>query len=55
VVSYREAVTRIGPWGLLGRGLGTKILANGVQGMTFGLCWRFLDTCMFGNRCMGAC
>ena len=40
LVTYRETAQRViredGVAGLLGRGLGTKLVANGIQGMTFG-------------------
>lgn len=39
----RTVVQTEGWWGLLGRGLRTKLLANGVQGATFSVAWRFLE------------
>ena len=46
-VSYTEAARQIlekdGLAGLLFRGLGTKILSNGLQAMLFTVCWRFFE------------
>ncbi|KAK7420782.1 hypothetical protein QQX98_002586, partial [Neonectria punicea] len=47
-VSYMEVATLIvreeGIFGLLGRGLKTRILANGLQGLLFSILWKlFLD------------
>ena len=33
--------------GLLGRALSTKLLGNGLQGMSFGVLWRLMDDCVF--------
>ena len=47
-ISYIEAARRVisedGVRGLLGRGLRTKILANGVQGATFSVAWRCIES-----------
>ena len=32
-----------GVTGLLFRGLGTKLLSNGLQAMLFTVCWRYLE------------
>ena len=32
-----------GLWGLLGRGLGTKILSNGISAMLFSVLWRYFE------------
>ncbi|CAM9143964.1 unnamed protein product [Choristocarpus tenellus] len=46
VISYREAVSLVleadGWKGLLGRGLRTRVLANGIQSMLFTVVWRYL-------------
>lgn len=50
-VSYPEAVKRIvqedGVLGLMGRGLKTKILANGLQGLMFSVLWKAIDEKFF--------
>ena len=47
-ISYIEAARRVisedGVRGLLGRGLRTKIVANGVQGATFSVAWRCIES-----------
>ena len=46
-VSYPQAARQIidqeGVIGLLGRGLKTRILTNGLQGLMFSVAWKFLD------------
>ena len=46
-ITYPEAVKRIiaedGVIGLFGRGLSTKIVANGLQGVMFSIVWKFLE------------
>lgn len=46
-LTYAAAAQRVlhqdGWRGLLGRGLGTKLLANGLQGATFSVAWKYLD------------
>jgi hypothetical protein len=37
----RMVVEKEGVMGLMVRGLGTKILANGMQGIMFSVLWRF--------------
>jgi len=54
-VSYPEAVRRViaedGLVGLFGRGLSTKILANGFQGLLFTVLWKSIDEAFFaGNK-----
>jgi hypothetical protein len=40
----REVIRTDGVSGLLGRGLKTRILANGLQGLMFSVLWKlFLD------------
>ena len=50
-VSYPEALRRVikedGIGGLLGRGLQTKILANGMQGLMFSVLWKLIDDAFF--------
>jgi hypothetical protein len=50
-VTYPEAVRRViaedGVIGLMGRGLSTKILSNGVQGLTFSVLWKLIDDKFF--------
>lgn len=46
-ISYTQAFTEVvakdGILGLMGRGLGTKIMSNGVQGMLFAVLWKMID------------
>jgi hypothetical protein len=47
-IGYVEAAKRViavdGFWGFLGRGLPTRILANGLQGLMFSVLWKlFMD------------
>ena len=50
-ISYREAATQIiekeGIKGLFGRGLGTRILTNGVQASLFTVIWKYLEEFYF--------
>ena len=39
----REIIKRDGLWGLFGRGLQTRIMSNGVQGMMFSVLWRYFS------------
>lgn len=54
VVSYpqsvREIVTKDGLVGLFGRGLQTRILANGTQGIIFSVLWKFFDGKLQGKH-----
>ena len=47
-ISYIDAARRVisedGVRGLLGRGLRTKIVANGVQGATFSVAWKCIES-----------
>ena len=38
-----QIVAQDGIAGLLFRGLGTKLLSNGLQAMLFTVCWRYLE------------
>ena len=54
-VGYFQAAEAIiaadGLKGLFGRGLKTRILANGLQGLMFSILWKlFLDMCVFFSR-----
>jgi hypothetical protein len=50
-ISYPEAVRRVikedGLAGLFGRGLSTKIIANGLQGLMFSVLWKLIDEQLF--------
>lgn len=50
-ISYPEALKRVlaedGVMGLLGRGLQTKIIANGLQGLMFSVLWKLIDEKLF--------
>lgn len=53
-LGYVEVVTRIikedGIAGLFGRGLKTKILSNGLQGLMFSVLWKYFDELFFTNK-----
>ena len=46
-ISYKQAVEEVvkkdGVQGLLFRGLKTKLLTNGIQGVIFSIAWRYLS------------
>jgi hypothetical protein len=50
-ISYPEALKRVlkedGLVGLFGRGLKTKIIANGLQGLMFSVLWKLIDDKIF--------
>ncbi len=51
-ISYMDAARAViavdGVKGLFGRGLKTRIIANGLQGLMFSVLWKiFLDMCVF--------
>lgn len=50
-ISYPDAVRKIiaedGLAGLFGRGLSTKIIANGLQGLLFSVLWKLIDDKLF--------
>ena len=50
-ISYTEALKRVikedGITGLFGRGLQTKIISNGCQGLMFSVLWKLIDEKMF--------
>jgi hypothetical protein len=41
--AVREIIAKDGLRGLFFRGLGTRLLTNGLQGMMFTVIWRFLE------------
>jgi len=51
VISYPTALKRVleedGLVGLFGRGLKTKIIANGLQGLLFSVLWKYIDDTFF--------
>lgn len=53
-ISYMEVAKRVvdkeGVLGLLGRGLKTKILANGLQGIMFSVLWKYIDEFLQGKN-----
>ena len=50
-ITYPEALRRVlkedGVMGLMGRGLKTKIMANGMQGLMFSVLWKLIDEKLF--------
>lgn len=50
-ITYPQALKRVlaedGVMGLLGRGLKTKIIANGLQGLMFSVLWKYIDELLF--------
>lgn len=50
-ITYPEALKRVikedGVMGLFGRGLQTKIISNGMQGLMFSVLWKLIDEKMF--------
>jgi hypothetical protein len=53
-ISYPDALRRViaedGIMGLMGRGLQTKIISNGVQGLMFSVLWKYIDDAVFKNN-----
>jgi len=53
-ISYPEAVREVlakdGYVGLFGRGLKTRILANGVQGVMFAVLWKYFERVIQSNK-----
>jgi hypothetical protein len=54
VISYPEAVKQViqqdGVLSLFGRGLKTKIFANGLQGLMFSVLWKLIDEKLFQKK-----
>lgn len=52
-ITYSEAIRSVvakdGIFGLLFRGLQTKLMTNALQGMIFSVAWRFLQEAMQKN------
>mmetsp|Transcript_31177 Transcript_31177/g.101545 ORF Transcript_31177/g.101545 Transcript_31177/m.101545 type:complete len:298 (-) Transcript_31177:120-1013(-) len=52
-ISYPDAVRLVvredGIAGLFGRGLKTRLMANGLQGLLFSVLWKYIDELMFGG------
>ena len=50
-LNYKDTVQLIikedGVQGLLGRGLKTRILTNGIQGIVFTICWKYFEKYYF--------
>ena len=50
-ISYPESIKRVisedGVMGLFGRGLQTKIISNGFQGLMFSVLWKAIDEWAF--------
>jgi len=53
-ITYPQALKRVlaedGVMGLLGRGLKTKIMANGMQGLMFSVLWKYIDDLWFKKK-----
>eukprot|EP01087_Luapelamoeba_hula_P008199 TRINITY_DN2032_c0_g3_i1.p1 TRINITY_DN2032_c0_g3~~TRINITY_DN2032_c0_g3_i1.p1 ORF type:complete len:294 (+),score=52.49 TRINITY_DN2032_c0_g3_i1:44-925(+) len=53
-VSYKEAIKMVvdkdGVLGLMGRGLKTRIITNGIQGLMFSVMWRLIDDKFFKKQ-----
>lgn len=53
-ITYPDAVRRIiqedGMAGLFGRGLQTKLIANGLQGLMFSVLWKLIDEKFFKEK-----
>lgn len=53
-ITYPEALKRViaedGLAGLFGRGLKTKIISNGMQGVMFSVLWKYIDDAWFKDK-----
>jgi hypothetical protein len=53
-ISYRQAIQVVvekdGLSGLFGRGLKTRIVANGIQGLMFSVLWKLINDAAFGSK-----
>ena len=45
--AIKEIVAKDGVWGLFGRGLGTKLISNGIQGAMFSVLWKTIEPMLF--------
>lgn len=43
VTAAKEIVASEGLLGLFGRGLGTRLLTNGLQGLLFSILWKYFE------------
>ena len=54
IISYpqavRDVIAKDGVIGLFGRGLKTKILSNGIQGIVFSVCWKMFEERLSGGK-----
>ena len=41
--TVKEIISKDGVYGLLGRGLKTRIITNGLQGILFTICWKYIE------------
>ena len=48
--AVREVIAKDGVAGLFGRGLKTRILANGMQGLMFAVVWKYLQRTFFDEK-----
>ena len=50
-INYKKTLSNVikedGIQGLFGRGLQTRILTNGIQGMMFTVCWKYIEKSFF--------
>ena len=53
-ITYNDTVKMIikedGIIGLFGRGLKTRILTNGIQGIVFTICWKYIEKTFFNEK-----
>ena len=45
--AVKEIIAKDGVWGLFGRGLGTKLISNGIQGAMFSVLWKTIEPMLF--------
>jgi hypothetical protein len=50
IVAFREVVKKDGVIGLFGRGLKTRIITNGIQGILFTILWNMFQDMWFKNK-----
>lgn len=43
----KQIIAQDGVWGLFGRGLGTKLISNGIQGAMFSILWKTIEPMLF--------
>jgi hypothetical protein len=48
--TVKIVVEKDGVQGLFLRGLGTRIIANGMQGMMFSVLWKYLEETLFTKK-----